>query len=488
MLSVAISKRIVGDWEPATTDVVDSLEVTGKQGHFPAALWEQGRADEPAAAMLAAIGGSQLVAGLTVTEHTGAFGDHATVPLSTLVEEQPTLPLPLGPAGGPTWPGQTEPSVPKPVPGRRRTTQPRLLGVGRRRAAGTPWSGRGAPRDDQRRDGDTTAVRLDPGAAAVWDVRDLRFADLALDREGAALRLIALTAGGRPLVDRAVPAGAGLATLLPPRTARVALLPAGEADPEQDRAAGWRLRDELIRVGPGTFLAGDAVVLTATPVPSAGRYPGAVATVPAVSVLAGQPATTTVVHGPGNVLVVKCSASTDPLIDVRGGEAGRLQRVPAADGALLVVPIRRAAGPLRVRVSGTGTAAVLIVDGAAPAWVDRLTDRPGLPRPVVPGVVPSASICVHTSREGDRHDRDPPDREHPPVRQRGARHHGRCLPGALVARRRISRGHAGRPAVARRLHRGGRPAGSPCRRPMWRPSTRRPARSAHTASGCRTSR
>ncbi|MGC4831915.1 DUF6603 domain-containing protein [Micromonospora arida] len=381
VLSVAISKRVVGDWEPATTDVVDSLEVTGRQGHFPAALWEQGRADEPAAAMLAAIGGSQLVAGLTVTERTGAFGDHATVPLSTLVEEQPTLPLPLGPAGGPTWPGRIEPPVPKPVPGRRRTTQPRLLGVGRRRAAGTPWSGRGAPRDDQRRDGDTSAVRLDPGAAAVWDVRDLRFADLALDREGGGLRLIALTAGGRPLVDRAVPADADLAALLPPRTARVALLPAGDADPEQDRAAGWRLRDELIRVGPGTFLAGDAVVLTATPVPPAGRYPGAVATVPAVSVLAGQPATTTVVHSPGNVLVVKCSAGADPVIDVRGGEAGRLRRVPAADGALLVVPIRRAAGPLRVRVSGTGTAAVLIVDGGAQAWVDRLTGRPGLPRP-----------------------------------------------------------------------------------------------------------
>jgi hypothetical protein len=224
-------------------------------------------------------------------------------------------------------------------------------------------------------------VRLDPGAAAVWDVRDLPFADLTLEHDGGPLRLVALAAGGRPLIDRTVPAGAGLATLLPPRTARVALLPTAGAEPDQDRAAGWRLRDELVRVGPGTFLAGDAVVLTATPVPSGGRYPGAVATLPAVAALAGQPATTTVVHGPGDVRVVKCSAGADPVIDLRGGEAGRVRRLPADDGAVLVVPVRRAAGPLRIRVSGAGVAAVLIVDGGAPAWVDRLTDRPGLPRP-----------------------------------------------------------------------------------------------------------
>jgi hypothetical protein len=387
-LSIEISKRIAIGWQPAATGVVDSLDVSGTQGHFPAALWEEGRADEPAAAMLAALGGAGLVAGLTVTERTGAFGDDAAVPLSTLVEEQPTLPLPLGRVGGPVWPGGIQLPTPGPILGRRRGTGPRLLGVGRRRVAGTPWSGRGAPRDGRRDVGSdvtagegASAVRLDPGAAAVWDVRDLPFADLDLDHDGGPLRLVALAAGGSPLADRTVPAGIGLATLLPPRTARVALLPAAGAEPGQHRAAGWRLRDELVRVGPGTFLAGDAVVLTATPVPSGGRYPGAVAALPAVAVLPGQPATTTVVHGPGDVLVVKCSAGADPVIDLRGGVTGTIRRVRAGDGTLLVVPVRRAAGPLRIRVSGAGVAAVLIVDGGAPAWVDRLTDRPELPRP-----------------------------------------------------------------------------------------------------------
>lgn len=370
VLSIDLSVRTGAGWAPASAATVDSLELAGVQGHFPSAVWQQGMDDDPAAPMLAALGGTTLTASTTLAESTGALGDDATVPLSTLVEEQPTLPLPLRPAGGPIWPGQLELPRAGPVPGRRRREAPRLLGVGvpRRQRRGGPWQRAvpGRPRP--------AAPPLRPGQVALWDVRDLPLDDLALDVPDAEVRVVAFSAGGRPLADLRLPAGRGprLGVPLPRATARVAVLPTPGEDPagREPRPAGWRLRGDLVRVGPGTLLAEDAVVLTSAPVLAAGRYAefadgdaaaggGAPTVLPGCVALADQPRTTTVVYGSGDVLVVAYDR-TRPQVGVRGAELTRRGVVERPDRVLLVYGLRRSDGPVEIDVEGAGVSAVTV--------------------------------------------------------------------------------------------------------------------------------
>ena len=380
-LVIEVTQRATSGWTAVPDDVLDSLELAGIQGSYQAAVWEVGKADEPSAPMLKALGGVQLTASTSVAEQTGALGIHAVVPVSSLVEEEEALPLPLhdppirwdGPFTGRPDPFDLPGDLPETQgPGRPRTCSGRSTRQLRRTGTGTADAA------------DALALRGDE--AALWDVRRAGRSGMRLRVVGSAVRLVGLSGSGAPLVDTVVAAADGedldLAGVLPRGTARLAATAHGEAGGR----SGWQLRTPLVPLAAGTFLAQGATVLTGGPVEVHGRYAEArsgLAKLPAATALDGQDVTTTVVDRPGDVLVVQYddpghAGVEDPLVELVGARHGAAQRLVDQERVTLVLPLKRASGPLRVRVVSRGgvTAGVVVLDDRIENVVRRLRERP----------------------------------------------------------------------------------------------------------------
>jgi hypothetical protein len=328
--------------------------------------------------MLKALGGIQLTASTTVAEQTGSFGVHNAVPISSLVEEEDALPLPLhDPAI--RWDGPFD-GLPDPfdldLPGTGEPGRPRLLGRSTRRV-----------RRSGARTGDATdALALRGDEAALWDVRRTERSGLRLRVAGSPVRLVGLSGSGAPLVDTVVTEADGdgldLAGVLPLGTARLVTT----ADGAMDGRSGWQLRTPVVPLAAGTFLAQGATVLTGGPVEVHRRYAearGGLARLSAASALDGQTVTTTVVDRPGDVLVVQYDDPghgevEDPLVELVGARHGPAHRLVDQDRVALVFPLQRASGPLRVRVVSRGgiTAGVVVLDDQVKDVVRRLRERP----------------------------------------------------------------------------------------------------------------
>jgi large repetitive protein len=378
-LVVEVTQRTTSGWGDVPDGVLDSLEVTGVQGSYQAAVWEAGRSDEPGAPMLKALGGVQLTASTSVAEQTGTLGVHQAVPISSLVEEEAALPLPLHDAPI-RWDGPfTDFPGPADLPGTGQPGRPRLLGRSAQRSRGSRTSGA-----DAADEAETVALRGDD--AALWDVRRARPDGLRLRTAGSAVRLVGLSGTGAPLVDTVVATTDGqeldLSGVLPRGTARLV----ATSHDEVSRCAGWQLRTPMVPLAAGTFLAQGATVLTGAPVEVHRRYAearGGLARLPAAVALDGQGMTTTVAERPGDVLVVQYddpgdAGVEDPLVELVGARHGAAHRLVDQDRVTLVFPLTRASGALRVRVVSRGgvTAGVVVLDGRIKDVVRRLTERP----------------------------------------------------------------------------------------------------------------
>ena len=372
VLGVTLERRSGGAWVVVPTAELDTLAVTPRQGHFPAALW-RAEAEKGRDANLLALGSLEFGVPTVARERTGRFGDNA-LPFVTLVEEEPARRLPLKGTVKPlvltaASTGLRTASAPsevsRPSPPRLRTVvaplhtqQPRhvrppvcrttvadergltprpppslasragsaqLLRVSaRRRPADFGSSRLSAP--------EASGEVLRPGLSQVWEFpeRAKGKIDLRLGGSGA-VRVTALSGTGAPLLDVEGPAEALLerGALVPEGTARLVIGGLGELPRGARRAGrgavaswmapagavpatGWQLHTVLLQVASGTLLAHGAIVLTPQPfIPPTGfRRGNEPCRVPADRVSAFVPGLSTFLPAETEVVVVQVDRRT----------------------------------------------------------------------------------------------------------------------------------------------------------------------------------
>ena len=116
-LEITLSAHGAGSWSPVD---VSRVTATASYGHFPVAIWVAAGIDPPGEHpdLWLTVSGASLAFPVDITESSGALGDNAQIPISTLVEESATvLPLPFtAPAG------LLRPALPVPEPRKVRST------------------------------------------------------------------------------------------------------------------------------------------------------------------------------------------------------------------------------------------------------------------------------------------------------------------------------------------------------------------------------
>ncbi|MGV1009718.1 MAG: DUF6603 domain-containing protein [Dermatophilaceae bacterium] len=214
----------------------------------------------------------------------------------------------------------------------------------------------------------------------IWDLPHDWDGGVAVDVAGGdRVRLTCLSGGGTVIADSTLNSSA--APTLPPGTRRVTTLPlrGGAEGP-----AGWHLGTRLLRAGPATALAEDAVLLLPGPVTPGQHRPGGLSVARAADLLRGWSSCTTLLPARTTTVAVLLDPATDTTTDVLVTIDGVPVQPTAADEAtsaqlpvppggacrLYAVPARAGTDRHSVRVdtgAGWRLAGVLGLSDAAPA-------------------------------------------------------------------------------------------------------------------------